>query len=511
MPDESGAPRYINLAGATGQIRAATFQERSHLVVPVVALIEGVLHPANTAQPEFVSSQVIGQAPQGWNGRPVVLGHPKVGPEFVSANSPEILEKEGIGLLFNSEFKNDRLIFEAWIDKDRALGASEETKSLIAKLEAGTMTEVSVGALVSTEKKMGNHHGKQYFAEWKSIIPDHLAFLRDGDKGACSNEAGCGAPRVAMHLVTAQGFQLEGETTMPDEPVVEEPKPKSLRERLLEMMQFKINRNEEDMSDRDLRSALERALGGEPGFLGIDSVFPSESKVVYAVGSQQSVSLFSREYSFKNGEVKLATKAEEVHPVTHFEPVNAQSHGCGCAGGGAMADKAARIKTLIESGRFKETDRPWLEQIPDDRLEAIEATPPAAPVADPPAATVVAQAPAPPAITAGPTPVTAEQYISMAPPELQESLREGLRVQQARRAEVITALKATGRCDYTDTELGAMQTGSLERLLKLADVPEPPSFVGRLNTRRQEPEGVPPPPSLADAIRVARERDRAAR
>ena len=99
MPNLVESPRYVNLQGATGEIRVGTFQKRSHLVVPVVALVEGVLHPANTAQPEFVPANVIAQAPQGWNGRPVVVGHPQINNEFVSANcSPEILESS-IGLL----------------------------------------------------------------------------------------------------------------------------------------------------------------------------------------------------------------------------------------------------------------------------------------------------------------------------------------------------------------------------------------------------------------------------
>lgn len=514
-------PLSWRLTGAIGQIRVATFQERNHLVVPVVALVEGVLHPANTQNPEFVPSEVINHAPQGWNGRPVVLGHPKIGADFVSANSPDILEKEGIGVIFNAEIQKEKLVLEAWIDKERATKQGVETEELIQRLEAGQMTEVSIGALVSAKKILGNHKGKQYHAIWQHIVPDHLAFLHKGDIGACSNDAGCGAPRVAMHLVTAQGFQLVGEPPMAD-PVTppEEPKQKTLRERLSEMMKFVIGMAVEDMSDRDLRSALERALGAEPGFLGIDSVFPSESKVIYAVGSQQTIQLFSREYSFaKNGDIKLAAKAEEVQPVTRFEPVNAQSHGCGCAGGGTM-NVAQRIKALIESGRFKEEDRSWLEKVPEDRLSTLEqaaspqqpTTPapqaPSTPAPSTPAPSVPSGPSTPPAPSGMTTnaAMTAEQYINQAPTELQDSLREGLRVQQERRSQIITSLKGTGRCDFTDEQLAAMPTPQLERLLKLADAPAPVVYGGRLSSRTREEQGVPPPPNLTQIIQDKRKR-----
>jgi hypothetical protein len=503
----SDAPRYVNLLGATGQIRAATFQERSHLVVPVVALVEGVLHPANTDAPEFVPAEVIGSAPIGWNGRPVVVGHPQVGLEFVSANSPDILEKESIGLLFNSSFENGKLLLEAWIDKEKASKEGTEASKLISKIEAGEMIEVSVGALVSTQRKMGVYKGKQFFREWKSLVPDHLAFLKDGDTGACSNAGGCGAPRVACsHLITAEGYQVVGDPPMANETEQEQPK-RTLRERLLDIMKFRNNMSEEDMSDRDLREALSRSLSNEPGFIGIDSVFPADSKVIYAVATGEKILLFSRDYTFAKGEVKLASKKEEVQPVTRFEPVNAQSAGCGCANRGGAMDKAQRVNALISGGRFLETDRTWLEQIPEDRLGALEAAPPAAPqnTENSAASTITTSNPAATATVSSTVALTAEQYIAQAPPELQESLREGLRVQQERRNQVLAALKATGRCDFSDAELTNMGTASLERLLKLADVVPPPSFVGRVNTRdRSKPEGVPAPPDLGTAIRAAR-------
>src|SRR6266496_226176 len=36
--------RHVHLIGATGQIRTASYEGREHLVVPVIALLEGVIH-----------------------------------------------------------------------------------------------------------------------------------------------------------------------------------------------------------------------------------------------------------------------------------------------------------------------------------------------------------------------------------------------------------------------------------------------------------------------------------
>jgi len=87
--------RMIVLTGATGKSRTELLNGVEHLVVPVVALMEGVIHPVNAKAPEFVSGKVLQQAAHTWNGRPLVLGHPDIDGVKVSANSPRILEKKG--------------------------------------------------------------------------------------------------------------------------------------------------------------------------------------------------------------------------------------------------------------------------------------------------------------------------------------------------------------------------------------------------------------------------------
>ncbi len=187
--------RIIHLAGATGKPRMATLDGRDHLVVPVIALMEGVIHAVNADDHEFVPAAALARAAHTWNGRPLVLGHPTQDGRQISANAPDILERQAFGVIFQSRMNGSRLGMEAWIDPKRleALGQTD----LLRRVREGDPIEVSVGAHVATFPKEGRHLGKRYGAEWGEIVGDHLAFLPKG-VGACSLEMGCGAWRTAM-------------------------------------------------------------------------------------------------------------------------------------------------------------------------------------------------------------------------------------------------------------------------------------------------------------------------
>jgi hypothetical protein len=192
--------RYLHLISATGQIRTATFEDREHIVVPVVALVEGVIHAVNADNPELVLAEEFGRSPLGWNGRPVMPDHPEAFGIRVSANSPKVLEKQRFGQVFNTKVEGKRLLMEAWLDPSRAeaIGATRH----LERVRAGEMLEVSVGVFVVAEEKLGVHNGQKYSAVWREIVPDHLALLPEGTTGACSIKMGCGTPRAASrHFV----------------------------------------------------------------------------------------------------------------------------------------------------------------------------------------------------------------------------------------------------------------------------------------------------------------------
>lgn len=336
--------RSIRLVGATGAvIRTAQFDGREHLVVPVVALMEAVIHPVNAPHPEFVPAELLARAPSGWNGRPLVVDHPFVGGVAVSANSPGILETMSFGMLFNTAspakvLETKRLTAEAWIDLARAEKVGELAMSVVARAQNGEPIEVSVGALVTLNDKTGVFEGVEFVGEWEELVPDHLAMLPEGATGACSVAMGCGAPRAASaggvrHQVTDSGLVIVGATASPSKEKAA--MSRTLRQRLasltsdvLSVVRFRgatpIATGE---SDTDLRRAIDAALREtEPGYLGIDDVFPADGLVVYACMPSDKFQLFQRAYAQGgDGLVTFSGERVEVQQVTRYEPIAAAS------------------------------------------------------------------------------------------------------------------------------------------------------------------------------------------
>lgn len=200
---ENAEMHSLHLCGATGQVRTEMLNGREHLVVPVVALIEGVIHAVNAETPEFVPWETIERIAESFNGKPVTLGHPVKNGKQCSANLAGIKEAHGIGEIRNSRAVKEgkKLLQEAWIDKARAKQLHPE---MYQRLLDGKTEEVSVGAWVVTDEIASSFNGKSYKAQWLAGSGDHLAFL-PGGRGACSVAMGCGAHRAAM-LVTAEAM-----------------------------------------------------------------------------------------------------------------------------------------------------------------------------------------------------------------------------------------------------------------------------------------------------------------
>lgn len=195
--------RQLHLLGATGASRVVMEGGREWLVVPTVALMEGVIHPVNAATPEFVSAAVLEKAATSWNGKPITLGHPTRGGKQCSANDPEIYASHGIGEVRNARYENKKVLCESWIDTAKA---GKLHPDMLARLRADHREEVSVGAFVFTDDTASEFNGKPYKAAWLETKGDHLAFL-PGGRGACSVAMGCGTHRAAMHLVTASAIE----------------------------------------------------------------------------------------------------------------------------------------------------------------------------------------------------------------------------------------------------------------------------------------------------------------
>lgn len=186
--------RYMTLRGLaqTAELRTAQFRGREHLVVPVVAMVgNSIVRPMNSEDAELVPSEVLRRAPIGWDGRPVVMGHPTDGNG--SANRPRTLENLSFGQLFNTRFHDGRLKTEAWIDVEAATALGGDSKRVLERVRNHETVEVSIGAWITGEHV--DDTGGFGFV-WTEVVPDHLAMLPEDARGACSVDMGCGAPRV---------------------------------------------------------------------------------------------------------------------------------------------------------------------------------------------------------------------------------------------------------------------------------------------------------------------------
>jgi hypothetical protein len=191
--------RHLHLVGALGKLRTGAFQGKDYFVVPVTALREGAFQTLTAATPELVPLSVLQVAPQGWNGRPVMLGHPVKNGQQISANDPRTLELQALGTIFNARIDNRALKLEAWLDPARVATVSGAAR-MLERLSAGDTLEVSVGCFVITDDTSGVHEGQPYHGTWKELVPDHLAILAEGTTGACSVAAGCGARHAASFV-----------------------------------------------------------------------------------------------------------------------------------------------------------------------------------------------------------------------------------------------------------------------------------------------------------------------
>jgi hypothetical protein len=168
---------------ARGERRIEQHDGAEHLVVPVVMIVEGVLNEALLLAEEF------GAFPDAWNGIPVPVLHPEENGSAISANRPDVIERNTIGRVYNTHVEDKRLRAELWLnmDKAEALGFQE----IVVALADGFVMEVSTGYFAEDEVKSGEYNGRTYSHIHRGIRPDHLALL-PGQIGACSVKDGCG-------------------------------------------------------------------------------------------------------------------------------------------------------------------------------------------------------------------------------------------------------------------------------------------------------------------------------
>jgi Uncharacterized protein conserved in bacteria (DUF2213) len=541
--------RELHLRGATGTVRLATLNDREHLVVPIVALVEGVIHAINAEVPEYVPIETLSAAPQTWNNRPAVLKHPIKNGKQVSANTPHVLEAQGLGSVFNAEVKGRKLHMEAYIDPQKAekLGAGK----MLERLRANEVVEVSVGAYVVTERRAGEHNGKPYKAVWTQIVPDHLAFLPDGI-GACNASMGCGTRAAEAYLVTAEGLttlenrlakkrgfsarvksfieQLraaaaEDETLTEEESTEEETSPEDAPKEetadqvgyktmqvLLEQLQGSMglassavteltgNTTEDDVKIAQLEAiqsmcmtmygSINAIMSVSSNLLRPDGVEPAR----YMQGARNSRADQKVIQDVHDHSVTLGAECSDMKA--------AGEKPCGCMEDAMSKDaRTAAIKQIAETDGtgFTKDDVKTLEAMSDKQLEGIKTLVDAKAAAEVKAAEDKKSADDKAAAdlkTAAEKPQTVEDYLKSAPVEIRTLVERQQKQDAARKTALLGQLK-TAQSEYTEDELKVMDVDQLERLARVAKVETPADYRGRGVARAAEENDVflnPPDP-----------------
>jgi hypothetical protein len=169
-------------------------------------LVPGVL--SGSKGPLLYPADEVRKSPDDWNHIPIVVYHPMKDGKPVSARSPSILSKYGVGYVFHSRTDSKGVLKgEGWLDVE---ATRRVDKSVLDSVQLGKPIELSTGLFVDDEPApegaiFNDHRGtRKYVGIARNYKPDHLAILPSG-KGACSLADGCG---VLINEAAMEAYQV---------------------------------------------------------------------------------------------------------------------------------------------------------------------------------------------------------------------------------------------------------------------------------------------------------------
>lgn len=473
-----------------------THQGRRHMVLPVIMMVEGV--HCGSAGPVFHSASELARYPESWNGIPVVIGHPETNGENVSANSPDIIDSQVVGRVYNARY-DGKLKGEVWLDEARL---NIVDASLVAHLKAGRPLDVSIGAYTDDETVSGTWNGEAYALMSHNYRPDHLALL-PAAMGACSWEDGCGIRTNAadrgdggdgMNKQLWLGMLGAGYQMVPLQDNALQSNQLGYRE-VTRLIQDKLNTRDnsertyylEEVYDDEfifrVETAGKRALFrngytiSEAGVLEIGNGPVEVSRRVEYTDVGQAQVLQKTTSTF------VRTKPVEEKPMNtnKTKPV-----GTACP----------KVEQLIQLNHFDADDKEWLSGLEEsaiDRLLVVHGA-----IAKPVEKKEEKKAPevTEPQANAETPQMNEEQVLAALSPERRQQMEHGMKLYREHREGLVGRITANSKV-YSAEELAAMDTTALE---KLAQVVKPVAnyAIGGAGTAPQANQGEAPllPPGV---------------
>ncbi len=455
--------------------RIDQLEGRDYTVVPMVILTEGV-HKGSQG-PLYYPKEELSKTPVVWNHKPIVVYHPTMNGEGISACDPVIINSRKVGLMMNTKFEGGKLKAEAWIEKERANVVDER---IMTAVEAKEMMELSTGVFVDVEETSGKWKGEDYEGIARNYRPDHLALLPD-KVGACSIADGAG-------FLRNQAGQQKSPSALD-----------------IQKALVKLGVLDNEMSYSNISSALSAVLrekfpsAGEPGmgsYIWVQDVY--SNFVIYEKDSK----LWRLSYTSSDSGVELGDEAPvEVMRVTEYRTTTGTYVGNQNQQEKPMEKKKQVDAIIATNSGWEEKDREALMALTDPQLASIlnlqkemptvnfamekgkdgkvnlimknkESTP--APVASG-GHLGTAGAAGGQSAPAAPTPtgnqdkiVTVEEFVAKAPKGMQEVLNNSLQVYNEEKAKLVEIILANERNGFTKQDLENRSLGELKMLARLA-------------------------------------------
>lgn len=254
-----------SLAINASNISTETIDGDEHIVirgvVPVVddVVMNGGLYPVEEINKSFKTLE----------GKQMPLGHPKIGGEYVSADTPRAVNQYHVGAWQENVRKDgERVVMDMKINR-RYAEATEKGGRLIERLDAmmaGNDAEpihVSTGLLLQREMNSGKSKGKKYTWIARNMQFDHTAILLD-EPGAATPGEGVGI------FVNSAGDKIDIEQVNLSDAS------DCTKEGLVNKTKFFFS-NASKFSFDDIQRAISRKLqesAGEDEYLWPDTVWP---------------------------------------------------------------------------------------------------------------------------------------------------------------------------------------------------------------------------------------------
>ncbi len=444
-------------------VRHDTLEGVDYLVVPMVMLTEGV--HAGSNGPLYYPPDELMKTPVVWNHKPIVVYHPTMGGNAISACDPDVINTHKVGLIMGATYVDGKLKGEAWLREDRL---REVDSRVLEAINKGTMVEVSTGLFTDNDAEEGEWKGEKYVAIARNYRPDHLAILPD-QKGACSIEDGAGLLRNSSGAPLPFGQVYH------------------ILERAASLLRNELSHNDLAQKLQALLPIKTAKAGMPPANCWVNDVY--DEFFIYSDGPKY----FRQGYKRDGDNVSLQGAPQEVFRSTSYKTAdgtvlsNAQKE--------VDMDKKKIVDLLISNADtpWEEEDREHLMNLSEDRLSKlmqVNAFPAPKDLSDtekakwdemdeaqraawlktrkPPTKNDEPVTPEPEEKEGDEEPETTESYIAKAPAGVRAVLEDGLAAHNAEKTKLIAGITANKACKFSREQLAQKPIGELRMLAELA-------------------------------------------